>query len=72
MATRKRTKGLRMISKTLHRKLTIEEKQHHRKPWGNSGDPETYVTADPVKALISLLSYILYVVCWGDTTQIET
>jgi hypothetical protein len=38
MATRKRTKGLTMISKTLHRKLTIEEKEHHRKPW------ETQVT----------------------------
>ena len=52
MATRKRTKLLTMISKTLHRKLTIEEQEHHKKPWGNSGDPDTYVIADPVKALI--------------------
>jgi len=58
-----------MISKTLHRKLTIEQQEHHRKPWMNSGAPETYVIADHLKALIVLHSYIPYMVCRRYTTK---
>jgi hypothetical protein len=40
MTTRKRTKWLTMISKTLLRKLTIEEQEQYREPWVNSGAPK--------------------------------
>ena len=44
------------------------EQEHHRKPCVNLGDPEAYVITDPLKTLIVLNAYILYMVC-RDTLQ---
>jgi hypothetical protein len=40
MEKRKRTKGQRMMYKTVHRKLTIEQHKSHLKPGVNSGAVE--------------------------------
>ena len=46
--------GQTMISKTLHRKLMIEQ-QEHTKTGVNSGDPEEYAVPAPHVAPVVLL-----------------
>ena len=55
MAKRKNRKGQATIYKTLHRKLKIEQHEHHLKSGVNSGAPEGYAVPPPHVAPVALL-----------------
>ena len=55
MTKRKRTKGQTTIYKTLHRKLKLEQHEHHSKPVTNSGAREGLAVPVPLMSPVALL-----------------
>ena len=68
MAKRKMKKGQTKIYKTLHRKLKIEQHEHHWKPGVNWGVPEGLAVPDPYETPNLLLLNDMNIILHGFMT----